>query len=117
VIVLVAFSVTTSTSPCGVKPICAGAVEAALNGRVDPASGVRLPSVPSRNPLILFGLPALSTYTRSPWSATLTGRSPPLDATSVNRRPPGSMANTDTSSVPAFTTRSQRPLAERTTPS
>jgi hypothetical protein len=99
---LVARSVTTSRSPPGEKDTWAGWVAEPLNGRVDPARGSRSPSS-TVNPVMLPVPPALSTYTRSPWTARLVGRVPPEATTSTNSSPPGTTRKALTESLPAFT--------------
>jgi hypothetical protein len=86
---------------------CKDQVHAVLAKRVEPPSSVSFPSA-RVNPLML-GVPLLSTYTSVPQMATLVGLLPPELARSASRSPAGSTANTDSSSLPAFTTSSRRP--------
>ena len=53
--------------------------------------------------------PALSTYTMSPFTSTLIGESPPDPTVSVNSIVVPLTWNTDTSSLPAFTTSNHEP--------
>src|SRR6185437_1215306 len=102
-IVFETFSVTTSTRPSGLKPICSGLAAPLLSACVEPGSGER-PLPPVLKPEIVSE-PALRTYRRLPRAVRLIGSVPPEEtgAPSGVRLPSGPILNAEIVLSPAFT--------------
>src|SRR5437764_3122977 len=101
-IVLEVFSVTTSVFPFGENATSAGPALPAPSGRVEPARGASS-SWWTVKPVMLPLPPALSTYSRWPWSVTLVGRTPPDPIVSCSSSPSWRMRKYEIELSPALT--------------
>src|SRR6266496_5137801 len=115
-ILLFAFSVTTTAWPSSVKEICAGSALELLNGRVGLAIAVKFPVSPRVKAEIFPLPPAFSTNTMLLYSVTLMGFVPPEDTVDAHCSPLPETLNDDTELLPAFTAINQPPLDKITAP-
>src|SRR5262245_11317232 len=111
---VLAFVVTSSLLPSGVKPTCPGELRkfggvelASPSERAEPAIGAT-PCLPTRNPCTIPVPPELSTYARSPCTPTLAGNCPPDGSTSTSRRRSPSTRKAEMVLLPALTAISRR---------